>query len=43
MSDICEGAYSVHMKNKLKEHFGSTIVITEINGKSNVVTFRSTA
>ncbi|CAC5362574.1 unnamed protein product [Mytilus coruscus] len=44
MSDICgEGAYSSVHINKLKEHFGDTIVITEINGKSNVVTFRSTA
>lgn len=31
-----------HMKYKLKEHFGQNIVITELNGKSNVVTFRST-
>ena len=32
-----------HMKARLKEHFGDQILITEINGKSNVVTFRSTA
>ena len=30
------------MKSRLKEHFGDQILITEINGKSNVVTFRST-
>ena len=27
----------------LKEHFGDRLVITHINGKSNVVTFRNTA
>ena len=33
-----------HMKARLKEHFGDQIfLITEITGKSNVVTFRSTA
>ena len=32
-----------HMKNKLKEHLGNEIMITEINGNANVVTFRSTA
>lgn len=31
------------MKRKIKEHFGDEIVITEIHGKSNVVTFRKTA
>ena len=37
-------AYSyTHMKSKLKEHFGNRIIQTEINGKPNVVTFRSTA
>lgn len=41
--DKCE-PYSVkHMKRKLEEHFGDKIVITEINGLSNVVTFKSTA
>ena len=36
-------AYSrVHMCSKLKECFGDRIVITHINGKSNVVTFRNT-
>jgi hypothetical protein len=28
---------------KLKEHYGSSIFISEINGKSNVVTFRQNA
>ena len=31
------------MKSKLMEHFGDRIIQTEINGKPNVVTFRSTA
>jgi hypothetical protein len=31
------------MKRKIKEHFGDEIVITEMHGKSNVVTFRITA
>ncbi len=39
-----EEAYSVkYMKAKLKEHFGDKIVFTELNGKSDVVTFRNTA
>ena len=32
-----------HMKTKLLEYFGDRIVITDINGKPNVVTFRTTA
>lgn len=32
-----------HMKSKLMEHFGDNIIITELNGKPNVVTFRQTA
>ena len=32
-----------HMKARLKEYFGDQIIITEINGKSNVVTLRRTA
>jgi len=32
-----------HMKSKLMEHFGDNIIITELNGKPNVVTFRRTA
>ena len=45
MSEHCgdDEAYGVqHMKNKLKEHFGDKIIISEINGKQNVVTFRKT-
>ena len=44
MADSESTAYGhTHMKSRLKEHFGDQILITEINGKSNVVTFRSTA
>ncbi|KAL5022622.1 hypothetical protein ScPMuIL_001777 [Solemya velum] len=32
-----------YMKDCLLEHFGTRIIITEINGKSNVVTFRGVA
>ena len=31
------------MQQKLKEHFGDSIIETEINGKPNVVTFRNKA
>jgi hypothetical protein len=31
-----------HVKNKLKEHFGDKIIISELNGKQNVVIFRNT-
>ncbi len=31
------------MKMKLDEHFGDKILQTEVNGKPNVLTFRSTA
>ncbi|CAC5372506.1 unnamed protein product [Mytilus coruscus] len=45
MSELCgiDDAYGVQpMKNKLQEHFGDRIIISEINGKQNVVTFRNT-
>lgn len=32
-----------HMKEELKTHFGNRIVITEVGGKQNVVTFQTTA
>ena len=39
-----ESAYSPqHMKTKLQELYGERIIVTDINGKPNVVTFRSTA
>ena len=31
------------MKNKLEEHFGERIVLTEINGQPIVITFRTAA
>lgn len=45
MEDICgDKAYSVvHMKKRLQTFFGSDIIITEVNGKPNIVTFRRTA
>ena len=44
LTDTEHSAYSYkHMQLKLKEHFGNKIVQTEINGKSNVITFRSKA
>lgn len=37
-------AYGVtHMKEILRQHFGDKIVIAEVNGKKNVVTFRQKA
>ena len=41
---IMSHIYSLpHMRHQIQKHFGDQIIITEINGKSNVVTFRSTA
>jgi len=39
----CQAYGYTQMKFKLKEQFGDRIIHTEINGKPNVVTFRSTA
>lgn len=39
----CDPYGFTYMKEKLLGHFGDRIIITEINGKLNVVTFRSTA
>ena len=39
----CEPYSFTYMKQELKKHFGDRIVITEINGKVNVVTFHTTA
>lgn len=42
LGDSGSAAYSsTHMKARLQEHFGNQIMITDINGKPNVVTFRS--
>ena len=44
LADTTHEAYgNTHMKNKLEEHFGERIVLTEINGQPNVVTFRTAA
>ncbi|CAG2227749.1 unnamed protein product [Mytilus edulis] len=45
MKALCgDEAYSQpYMKQKVQEHYGSSILITELNGKPNVVTFRQTA
>ena len=32
-----------HMKKRLKEYFGNKIIITDVNGKPNVIAFYSTA
>ena len=47
MQDYCanesEGFSTKHMKSRLQGYFGDSIVITNINGKADVVTFRTTA
>ena len=44
LSDTESEAYGrLYMKTKLLEYFGDKIIITDINGKPNVVTFRNTA
>ena len=45
MEKLCgtEAYSSVYMKKKLLEHFGDSIMISEVNGKPNIVTFKSTA
>ena len=43
LGDSASTAYGrTHMKARLQEHFGDQIIITEINGKPNLATFRST-
>lgn len=41
--DTCDPYSFKHMKSELIRHFGDRIIITDINGRANVVTFRSTA
>ena len=44
MNDTESKAYRrSHIKTKLLEYFGDKINITDINGKPNVVTFKTTA
>lgn len=40
---MCEPYTIKHMKKKLFERFGDDVIITEINGRPNVVTFRPKA
>ncbi|XP_053375848.1 uncharacterized protein LOC128547355 [Mercenaria mercenaria] len=46
MSELCgdDEAYgTAYMKKRMIEHFGDAIIISELNGKHDVVTFKSTA
>ncbi|XP_052771710.1 uncharacterized protein LOC128211218 [Mya arenaria] len=45
MELLCgEDAYrSVYMKKKILDYFGGSVIITELNGKANVVTYKSEA
>jgi len=44
LANTAHKAYGyTHMKKRLQEHFGEKILLTEINGKPNVATFRTTA
>ena len=45
MSEICgvDAYSSIHMKKKIIEYFGDSIIISELNGKQNVITFKDTA
>ena len=44
MHEICGDGYSAtYMKKKLEGHFRESIITTEMNGKHNAVTLRSTA
>ena len=45
MKEYCgEDSYTLkYMKKRTTEHFGNNVIITEINGKPNVVTLRSNA
>ncbi|KAK7100120.1 hypothetical protein V1264_023115 [Littorina saxatilis] len=44
MGQYCDEPFSEkHMKRKLDQHFGKTIIITSTNNKSNIITFRVTA
>ena len=44
LADSEHSAYShTHMQLKLQEHFGDRVILTEVNGKPNAVTFRNKA
>ena len=44
MSDRCEQPYSFsYMKKRILDHFGGSVVISELDGKRNVITFKNKA
>ena len=45
MKEYCgEDSYTLkYIKKRITEHFGNNVIITEVNGKLNVVTLRSNA
>ena len=44
MEEFCPDTYSVkYVKTKLEEHFGNEVLITNVHGKADVVTFKTTA
>lgn len=46
MEELCcvDNTYSVvHLKRKIKEYFGKSILLTEEEGKPSVLTFRDNA
>ena len=44
MKEFCPDTYSVkYMKMKLEGHFGNEVLITNVHGKADVVTFKTTA
>ena len=44
MDQLCENPFSLkHMKRRLLDYFGERVIITEMKGKPNIITLRSTA
>ena len=44
MADLCDEPYGfTYIKKKILDHFGGTVIITELDGKHNVVTFKDKA
>ena len=44
MGQLCENPFSLkHMKRRLLDYFGKRVIITEMKGKPNIITLRSTA
>ena len=41
MADLCDEPYGfTYMKKKILDHFGGSVITTELDGKQNVVTFK---